>query len=94
MLKNLYGWEVEPVWIEWLPGLVTGLNVACRALGEQGDDAMTTVPVYPPFLTAPEHFCRNLIKVPLIEKNNRWQFDFDRLEKSITANTRVLKSCS
>jgi len=94
MLKNFYGWEVEPEWLVWLPGLVTGLNVVCRALGGEGDDVMTTVPVYPPFLTAPEHFRRNLIKVPLEEKNNRWQFDFDRLEKSITAKTRVFILCN
>jgi cystathionine beta-lyase len=74
MLINLYDWQVEPEWLVWLPGLVTGLNVVCRALGEEGDDVMTAVPVYPPFLTAPEHFRRNLIKVPLKEKNNRWQF--------------------
>ena len=94
MLINLYDWRVEPEWLVWLPGLVTGLNVVCRALGEEGDDVMTAVPVYPPFLTAPEHFRRNLIKVPLEEKNNRWQFDFDRLEKSITAKTRVFILCN
>ena len=94
MLKNLYDWEVESEWLVWLPGLVTGLNVVCRALGEEGDDVMTAVPVYPPFLTAPKHFRRNLIKVPLEEKNNRWQFDFDRLEASITAKTRVFILCN
>ena len=94
MLKNLYGWEIEPEWLVWLPGLVTGLNVVCRSLGEEGDDVMTAVPAYPPFLTAPEHFRRNLIKVPLEEKNNRWQFDFDRLEKSITAKTRLFILCN
>jgi cystathionine beta-lyase len=94
MLKNLHGWEIEPKWLVWLPGLVTGLNVVCRALGEEGDDVMTAVPAYPPFLTAPEHFRRKLIKVPLEEKNNRWQFDFDRLEKSITAKTRVFILCN
>jgi cystathionine beta-lyase len=94
MLKNLYGWEIEPEWLVWLPGLVTGLNVVCRAVGEEGDDVMTAVPVYPPFLTAPGHFRRNLIKVPLKEKNNRWQFDFDRLESSITAKTRLFILCN
>ena len=93
-LKNLYAWEIEPEWLVWLPGLVTGLNVVCRALGEEGDDVMTAVPVYPPFLTAPENFRRNLVKVPLEEKNNCWQFDFDRLEKSITAKTRVFILCN
>jgi cystathionine beta-lyase len=94
MLKNLYGWEIEAEWLVWLPGLVTGLNVVCRAVGEEGDDVMTAVPVYPPFLTAPGHFCRNLIKVPLEENNNRWQFDFDRLERSITAKTRLFILCN
>jgi cystathionine beta-lyase len=94
MLKNLYGWEIEPDWLVWLPGLVTGLNVVCRAVGEEGDDVMTAVPVYPPFLTAPGHFRRNLIKVPLKEENNRWQFDFDRLERSITAKTRIFILCN
>jgi len=94
MLKNLYGWEIEPDWLVWLPGLVTGLNVVCRAVGQEGDDVMTAVPVYPPFLTAPGHFRRNLIKVPLKEENNRWQFDFDRLERSITAKTRIFILCN
>ena len=94
MLKNLYGWEIEPDWLVWLPGLVTGLNAVCRAVGEEGDDVMTAVPVYPPFLTAPGHFRRNLIKVPLKEKHNRWQFDFDRLERSITAKTRIFILCN
>ena len=94
MLKNLYGWEIEAECLVWLPGLVTGLNVVCRAVGIKGDDVMTAVPVYPPFLTAPEHFRRNLVKVPLKEKNNRWQFDFDRLESSITPKTRVFILCN
>ena len=29
-----YGWEVAPEWIVWLPGLVSGLNVLCRAVGD------------------------------------------------------------
>ena len=94
MLKNQYGWEIEAEWLVWLPGLVTGLNVVCRAVGEVGDDVMTAVPVYPPFLTAPGHFQRNLIKVPLEEKNNRWKFDFERLEEAITSKTRLFILCN
>ena len=52
MLLANYGWVIEPQWLVWLPGLVTGLNVACRAVGNDDDDVMTVVPVYPPFLTA------------------------------------------
>jgi cystathionine beta-lyase len=94
VLESRYSWKVQPEWMVWLPGLVTGLNVACRAVGEDGDDVMTAVPVYPPFLAAPGHFRRNLIKVALREANNRWQFDFERLEQSITNNTRLFLLCN
>jgi cystathionine beta-lyase len=94
MLRETYDWFVKPEWLVWLPGLVTGLNVACRAVGKEGDDVMTAVPVYPPFLSAPGFSRRSLIKVPLKEKDNRWQFDFDRLEKMITAKTRIFLLCN
>jgi len=94
MLRETYAWEVKPEWLVWLPGLVTGTNVACRAVGEDGDDVMTAVPAYPPFLSAPGYCRRSLTKVPLKEKDNRWQFDFDRLEQMITAKTRMFILCN
>ena len=94
MLREAYAWEVKPEWLVWLPGLVTGINVACRAVGEDGDDVMTAVPAYPPFLSAPGYSRRSLIKVPLKEKDNRWKFDFDRLEQMITDKTRMFILCN
>jgi cystathionine beta-lyase len=94
MLATKYDWQVQPEWLIWLPGLVSGLNIACRAIGEQGDAVMTMVPIYPPFLTAPKHFNRQLIRVPLLDDGKRWVIDFELLEKSITAKTRLLLLCS
>jgi len=28
-----FGWEISEEWLVWLPGLVCGLNVLCRAVG-------------------------------------------------------------
>ena len=36
---------IEPEWLVWLPGLVTGLNVAAAVDGE----VLTATPIYPPF---------------------------------------------
>lgn len=93
-LGSKYAWKVKPEWLVWLPGLVTGLNVACRAVGDEGDDVMTAVPIYPPFLAAPGYSRRNIIKVDLHEDNNRWRFDFDRLEDSITPETKLFLLCN
>ncbi|MGD8962978.1 MAG: PatB family C-S lyase [Desulfobacterales bacterium] len=89
-----FNWSIQPEWLVWLPGLVTGFNVACRAVGEDNDDVMTAVPVYPHFLTAPQNSRRRLLKVPLQETDNHWAFDFDRLEESITPNTRLFLLCN
>jgi cystathionine beta-lyase len=93
-LQADYGWAIQPQWLVWLPGLVTGLNVACRAFGRDNDAVMTAVPIYPPFLTAPANSRRNIIKVRLQEKDNRWAFDFDRFESAITNRTRLFLLCN
>jgi cystathionine beta-lyase len=94
MLAGRYGWQIEAEHLVWLPGLVCGLNVACRSVGAEHDDIMTLVPIYPPFLTAPGNSGRRLVTVPLMVENNRWIIDFDTLEKSITPRTRMLLFCN
>lgn len=94
MLGDEYGWKIDKEWIIWMPGLVTGLNVVCRAVGEEGDDVLTAVPVYPPFLTAPANSRRNLITTDLLETKGNWVFDFESMEKAITKRTRLFLLCN
>jgi cysteine-S-conjugate beta-lyase len=94
MLQASYGWEVEPEWLVWLPGLVTGLNVVCRAAAEPGEEVLTAVPIYPPFLSAPGLSGRQLLTLPLILAAGRWTFDFANLEASLTPRTRLFLFCN
>ena len=94
MLFREYSWQVDPAWLVWLPGLVCGLNVACRAVGQAGDAVAAFTPVYPPFLTAPGLADRLLVTAPLVEQKNRWVMDLDALEQAITDRTRLLMLCS
>lgn len=93
-LKRLYRWQIEPEWLVWLPGLVTGLNVVCRAVGNEGDAVLTTTPAYPPFLSAPELSRRELITAPLSKENDRWVMDFDFMNNRITPETRLFLFCN
>lgn len=88
-----YGWKIEPEWIVWLPGLVTGLNVAAAAIGEDGDEVLCCTPVYPPFLGAPKHQRRRIVTAPLARCGTRWEMDFDALEKAVTPRTRQFFLC-
>ncbi len=92
-MDRLYGWQIKPHWIVWLPGLVVGLNLACRCTGASQDEVITLTPIYPPFLSAPEFSDRRLIKVPLGQDRGRAVFDLDRFQAAITARSRVLLLC-
>ena len=94
MLLSEYGWEVQPEWLVWLPSLVAGLNLTCRAAAVRDEAVMTAVPVYPPFLTAPGLSRRHLTTLPLIREGGRWTLDFDRLASLITPATRLFLLCN
>jgi len=90
-----YGWKIEPSWIVWLPGLVTGLNLAAGAFGEKGDAVLTASPIYPPFMSAPKNMARETIAVPLaVRPDGRYEFDWLAMERAVTPRTRVFLLCS
>jgi cystathionine beta-lyase len=93
-LQRDFAWRIEEEWIVWLPGLVCGLNVLCRSIGDEGDEVITFTPVYPPFLSAPFLSRRSVVKVPLQLRDGRWMADMNALEQAITPRTKMLLLCS
>ena len=89
-LARHYDWSIEAEWIVWLPGLVTGLNVACRAVD---GDVLTATPIYPPFFSAPRHAGKSLQGVPLVQGEHGWQWDWSAMHAALTPNTRLLLLC-
>jgi len=85
-LGGEYEWGIDPEWLVWLPGLVTGLNIACRTVGGA---AFTATPVYPPFLSA----SREMVTAPLVLHDDRWRWDLAEVEKALTPETRLFLLC-
>ncbi|HNY64819.1 MAG TPA: PatB family C-S lyase [Deltaproteobacteria bacterium] len=94
MLEEDHGWKVDPQWIVWLPGLVTGLNVACRSVGNPGDGVLTTIPAYPPFLSAPIFSDRTLSTVGHVLDRGRYTFDFAGIEREMGGRTKMFILCN
>jgi cysteine-S-conjugate beta-lyase len=89
-LQRHYGWSIDPDWLVWLPGLVTGLNVACRAID---GEVLTATPIYPPFLSAPVLAGRPLRRVPLAgDAVAGWRWDWPALAAA-AAGSRLLLLC-
>jgi len=87
--------DIDPAWITHLGGLVPALSLAVRAFCKPGDAVMTCTPVYPPFLAvhrdAPEV---QLITVDHIERDGRWEFDWEAMESAVTPATRTFLLCN
>ncbi|MCL6414400.1 PatB family C-S lyase [Aestuariirhabdus sp. Z084] len=93
-LQQRYQWSIDPDWLVWMPGMVCGLNIACRATGQPGTQVITPTPVYPPFMSAPKLSDRQLVTLPMLLDNGRWIIDFDQLEQSITSESELLLFCN
>jgi cystathionine beta-lyase len=93
-MKRLYGWRIEPADILYLPGIVTGLNVAFQAFAGNGDGVLVQPPVYFHFLRDPVVHGRILQDPPLVQNGNTYEIDFDIFEKAITNRTKVFVLCN
>lgn len=97
-MARLYNWKIHPEAVVSLPGLVCGLNVVSRAIGDRGDGALVSTPVYPPFLSAPTNQDRELHSAPLAleERNGHLFYSFDAatFEAAIQPNTRLFILCN
>jgi len=93
-LKRQHGLEAKPEELVWLPGLVQGLNLVCRAAGQAGDGVIVNTPVYPPFLSAQVQSDRTRLVSPLIEVEGRFTFDRERMEQLVTPETKLFILCN
>jgi len=89
-LERHFGWAIDPAWIVWLPGLVSGLNIACRATGAAGDAVFTATPIYPPFLSSPGYSNRRVVTTPLVRDDRQWAWDFDAVDAALAASRAKL----
>ncbi len=97
-MASRHNWQIEPSDIVFLPGLVTGLNLVSRAIGEPGDGVLVTTPVYPPFLSAPTNQGRELhqaeLAVEVTDRQLRYTVDTDAFAAAIQPNTRLFLLCN
>ncbi len=78
-LTRVYNWTVDPQWLVWLPGVVTGFNLAARAAIHAGDGILIPKPVYYPFLEVPDHAGGRALLSDLVLDRDKWVMDFDDL---------------
>jgi len=93
-MQRLYGWNIEPDWLLWLPGVVAALHITCRSNGESGDAVYTPGVIYPPFSKTPELSSRINQPVPMCWQQQRMIIDLDWLDQQTGKPGQVLLFCN
>jgi len=92
-MHSLYGWQVEADWLSFMPGVVPGLNFACKAWCRPESSIISPTPVYYPFLNAPGYNERRISHLPMQLVADRWLPDFERLEQ-LAVDADLLLLCN
>ena len=94
-LAERYAWRVQPQEIIFLPGVIPGFNMACRAVSAPGDGVLVQTPVYPPILEAAGHAGLVRDEMQLTRQSDgQYGIDFAAFEAAITPRTRIFILCN
>lgn len=93
-MARLYHWAIRPEEIVFVPGVVTGFNLACQALGEAGDVVLIQPPVYMPFLYAARQAGLERKDATLVRaEDGAYDIDWDAFEAGLTGQTKAFLLC-
>lgn len=85
-----HAWEIDAAWVDFCPGVVSGLCHAIRAFSSPGDSVISQPPVYCPFFDTVTANRRKLLLNPLIETDGTYTFDYNLLEKQAAQGAKML----
>lgn len=94
-MDRRHGWEIKKEWITLSAGVVTAFFAAVRAFTEPGDGVILMTPSYYPFYESIKRNDRTLVKNQLIEKDSRYEIDYEDLErKAKDPKNKIILFCS
>jgi len=94
-LERRHGWEVTPEDLVFVPGVVTGFNLASHAVTRPGDGVLVQTPTYGPFFGVEKNV--NLVQHEMEltrEADGQYSIDLDAFEAALTGRTRIFMLCN
>ena len=87
------GWKLRREWLDFTPGVVSGIVFALRAFTSEGDGVVIQPPVYHPFARQTRLNGRRVLENPLIQAGDgRFVVDFDDLDRQLSGAKALLMS--
>ncbi|MGA8259179.1 MAG: PatB family C-S lyase [Arenicellales bacterium] len=92
--EERFGWSVAPARLEPIIDVVQGLQMCLEMFTHPGEGAAMLSPIYPPFLSTTRSMGRRTDCHRLMPGAGGFEIDWDRLESTIAADTRLLLLCN
>ena len=86
-LKRKFGWQIEPEWIVFTPGVIPSVNIAVRSLTRPGDEVILQEPTYYPFFTTVNQNGCQIVTNKLKLSGGHYEMDFVDLESKFHPRT-------
>lgn len=81
-MARRHHWKIQREWVVPSPGVVPALYHMIQAYTQPGDKVIVFPPVYYPFYSAIRENGRQVLECPLLEKDGRYEMDFDRFVRA------------
>ena len=93
-MQSRFGWKIDAERVIAVTSLVQASFASVVAFSEPGDGVALQVPAYPPLHMAINDTKRRMVPMRIRLQNGRYAFDFDEIEASLSAQTRILMICN
>lgn len=90
--SGLEGLQPENLWLT--TSVVPAIYASVLGLTSAGDEVLTQVPIYPPFLNSISDLGRVTVANPMVRGAAGYELDLDHLEHLITPASRLLMLCN
>lgn len=92
--RRRHGWELDPRWLLFGPGVVPLLALAVQCWTQPGDAVVVQSPVYPPFLETVREQGRELRVNELRREGRGYRMDLDDLAAQLADGPALMLLCS
>ena len=93
-MKHRHGWEVPRDGVFTTHGLVNGTAMCVDTFTAPGDGIVLFTPVYYAFAKVIHTNNREVIELPLVNNNGRYEMDFEAYDAVLPAHARMIVLCS
>lgn len=93
-MENRHGWKIDPSWIFTVTGLGNGIGMCLDTYTKPGDGVVLLTPIYHTFARLIRASGRELVEMPLVNENGRYELDIDSYDAAMTGNERLMFLCS